>query len=464
MILSLLITALPLAAAVRIPAIFSDGMVLQRGKPVAIFGWADPGEKVIVSFAGRNEETTTGKDGHWIVHLKTMDASNLGQELTVRGQNTITIKDVLVGEVWHCAGQSNMGMKLSGVYDFDLVMKESEDPLLRHYRIDDKPSEQPADDTFMPHAWTAASPKTVGRFTATGYFFAMELRRELKVPVGLINTSMGGTVVEVWLPAEGFKALEGKITPREQGKTSLFFNARVNPIIPFTLRGVIWYQGCSNSLTDEDEYVNMTEELIRGWRKMWNDDFPFFYVQFQGYDKFGHVYARLRESQARFLEVPGTAMAVTIDVGGSNLHSENKLDIGKRLALAALALTYGRKCEFSGPIYRSLEIKDGGKMHVTFDHVGSGLICGTKTRLESVKEGKDGIVGNFQLAGKDGKYYDANGVIDGDAVIVSSPDVPAPVSIRYLFTAMPIAEQTLLYNKEGLPAGPFRTDNFPRVD
>ena len=539
-------------AEVRLPNIFGDGMILQRDMAVPVWGWATAGEKVTVSFGGQEKSATADASGKWMVRLDAMPASRSPQEMTVAGRNTLTLKDALVGEVWLCGGQSNMEMAVRGCFNFEAESAAATNSAIRQIKVGLSCAAAPKDDLDASTGkWTVCSPETVGRFTAAGYFFAREIAKELDVPVGLINDNWGGTRIEPWTPPEGFR-LEASVpqigeisrtvdswnpateigrealrqylaklkewipaaeaalaaeqmpppAPKSPGPDlvnstpTVLFNAMIAPVVPYAIRGALWYQGESNG--DEGvTYLHKMKALIGSWRRLWGEgDFPFYYVQLAAWQRSdpdkpagGDGWARLREAQLQALAIPNTVMSVTIDIGDAadNIHPKNKQDVGRRLALWALARTYGKNIEFSGPLYKS-HVIEGDKVRIVFDHAAGGLIAGEKNGLAPVKEVMDGKLKWFAIAGQDKVWHWADAVIDGQTVLVSSSKVPEPVAVRYAFAMNPEGpngdrqydavssskvpapvvlryelmnpEGANLYNKEGLPASPFRTDDW----
>ncbi len=508
-----------LIADVRMPKIFGDNMVLQRDIPVPVWGWAEKGEAVTVSFAGQEKTATAGDDGRWTLKLDPMKANKEPGVFKVRGKNEISCKNVLVGEVWICSGQSNMEMSVNGSLNAKEECAAATNPIIRHIKVKNTQSHYPKDD-ISGNAWVECSPGTVGNFTAVGYFFARELVKELDVPVGLIGSNWGGTRIEPWTCPEGFKAvpeLKGIVPqfeawdvrteagqkaygdqianmkawleaaekalaaktpvpdapspfpPADHQQPTKLFNAMINPLIPFAFRGAIWYQGESNG-GEDIIYMHKMRALIEGWRKMWNQagntDFPFYHVQlanFQNSDPNnaagGDGWAKLRDAQRKSITaIPHTGMAVIIDIGeAGDIHPKNKQDVGARLARWALAKDYGKDIVFSGPLYKDMKV-EGDKIRVSFDSVGGGLVIGEKKGLEPMTEVKDGKLKWFAIAGEDKKWQWADAVIDGGTVVVSSPNVKQPVAVRYSFMMNPVGAN--LYNREGLPASPFRTDEW----
>jgi sialate O-acetylesterase len=502
----LFVAAVPLAAEVKLPHVIGDHMVLQRDVPLPVWGWADPGETVTVMVGGHEARTRADAKGHWMVKLPALEAGG-PHEMTVSGENTIRLTDILVGEVWLCAGQSNMEMGIGVVQDGQQEVAAADYPQIRLYELPRNTAGQPAPD--LEATWRVCSPATIaaggwGGFSAVGYFFGRELHKELDVPVGLIDTTWGGTRIEPWTPPEGF-ALVPKLAeiadqieqanrdyrnalpasldaidswvkatrqalaedqtllpappawPRHpldnNGQPTGLYNGMVHPLVPFAIRGAIWYQGEANvHAVDGMMYYEKTKALIGGWRAVWDQgDFPFYFVQLAPFNYKRHIremsdYAlpEIWEAQAASLSIPNTGMAVITDIGNLNdIHPRNKLDVGKRLALWALAQTYGRDgIVYSGPLYRSMAVEDG-KIRIQFDHVGGGLAS------------RDGQPLNwFEIAGEDRQFVEAQAKIDGQTVIVWSDKVAEPVAVRFGWHQQ--AEPNLM-NKEGLPACPFRT-------
>jgi len=507
------ITAPAAVAAPRLPGFFTDNMVLQRDKPVPIWGWADPGETVTVEFAGQKHPATADEHGRWTVTLDPMEASSEGRTLAV-GEN-IKLANVLVGDVWLCSGQSNMAMTAGGVRNAKDELASATLPLIRHVKFANVTAGSPRDDIRAP--WVVCSPNTARGFTAVGFFFARKLHEELKVPIGLINSSWGGTMIEPWTAPEGFamvpelkaladklnavlptteagrathgkalndvkkwvaeaeKALEAKrsfpplpgvpsVGTRNTTPTAIY-NAMIRPLIPFAIRGAVWYQGESNGREGES-YFHKMQALIGGWRALWKQgDFPFFFVQLASFQKptdvprGGDGWAMLREAQRKSLSITNTGMAVIIDIGEArDIHPKNKQDVGLRLALWALTNEYGRKDVVpSGPLYKSHKA-EGNTLRIEFDHAGGGLMVGKKDGLSPAVEVPDGTLKRFAVAGEDRRWFWADAKIDGNTVALSSPAVAAPVAARYAFSMNP--EGCNLYNREGLPASPFRTDDW----
>lgn len=487
--------------------LFCDHAVLQRDREVPVWGWTTPKEKVTVTFHDQKVEGTAGDDGRWMVKLAPMKASAESSDLTATvGGKTTTLHDVLVGEVWVCSGQSNMEWRVDQSDNAAKEIASANYPLIRHFRVPHVMSDTPVDFFKTSETWTPTTPVTVKRYSGVAYFFARDLYENLHVPIGLINTSWGGKMIEVFMSQEaiagdpnaaalqkrweeekgrvpaqmklyeekmakagdtatkpatssaadsgeetGPKTLGAPMNPEQvarQHHPSCIFNAMMNPVIPYGIRGVIWYQG-EHNIARAGEYHSLFTSLITDWRKKFGQgDFPFYFAQLSTFvaplDKTHVGYAELREAQFQTLQtVPNTGMAVTIDVGlpgAVRVHPTDKQDVGARLARIAKANTYGLGGEFSGPLFKSAA-KDKDGIRVDFDHVAGGLVL------------KESAESPFELAGGDGKFVPATARIDGKSLIVQAPSVPDPVSVRYAWADAPTAT---LFNTEGLPASSFR--------
>jgi len=624
-------------ADVRVAKIFGDGMVLQRNQPIPVWGWADKGEDVVVAFRTQTRKVQAGTDGKWQV---TFGPESAGGPYTLRvsGKNKLELKDILVGDVWICSGQSNMEWPLASAQRAKEEIAAANYPQIRHFKVRNDAGGQPKEDLAFEGSWKPALPENAGDFTAVGYFFARELHRELNVPIGLINTSWGGTDIEPWISKKGFensndfkqmiaslpaidlqaeakarataiqelvKGFQGSlptaetaaswrlpsfndsswpkmnvpqlweqgalkdvdgtvwlrksvdIAPEDAGKEAslslgtiddndetfvngtkvgattgytvkrtysipkgllkpgknviavrvedfsgggglygeaaelylklgskvvplagpwasqveavqtdsnfinpnsyptVLYNAMIHPLIPFAMKGVLWYQG-ENNAGRAQEYRKAFPLMIQDWRKQWGQpSFPFYFVQLASYNaangnsEQGSTWAELREAQSMTLSVPNTGMAVTTDIGEEkDIHPRNKQDVGHRLALVALHDTYGKKIVFEGPTYKSMKI-EGNKIRISFSSVGGAL---------STKD-KQSVLSGFAIAGEDRKFKPAKAVLQGNEVIVEQEGVPKPVAVRYNWADYAGAGN--LYNKEGLPAAPFRTDTWP---
>ncbi len=628
-------STLQISAQVKLARIFNDHMVIQRSKPIQVWGWAKAGEKISVSLAGNTQHVKANKDGEWLAVLPQLTAGG-PHELIVKGNNSILLKDVMIGEVWLCSGQSNMEWTVSTSAFADEEIRNATHPMIRHFKVPHTTSLQPEKD-LKGGAWEICDPATAGNFTAVGYFYARELLKQLNVPVGLINSSWGGTNVETWISIESFFAnqefaslknkmpanldtitsrrrarfdqmihnlqehlpapteavlfakpdfddvnwktirlpvqwenaglpgLDGTVWFRKEFqvpadinlsdvmlelgpiddidstfvngilvgtktvwnedraykiptgvlKTSgnliavkvtdngggggiygkpedmqlrigthstslagdwkiqveevlqegnsidpnayptLLYNGMIYPVIRYPIRGAIWYQGESNA-GRAVQYKTSFPLMINDWRKQWKQEFPFLYVQLTSYESSGGTsqnggseWAELREAQAETLRLPHTGMAVIVDIGESgDIHPKNKQDVGKRLAANALVNVYGINREYSGPLYRSMEIKDN-KVVISFTHANEGLVV----------RNKYGYINGFEIAGADKKFYFARAFAEENKVIVFSESVLNPVAVRYAWADDP--NDVNLFNKEGFPAAPFRTDKWP---
>lgn len=499
------LTAVSALAGVTLPSVLNSHMVLQRDMPVPVWGWADAGEKVTVSFAGQLKEAAADADGRWMVKLNPMPANAQPQTMTINGRNEIKLDDILVGEVWIGSGQSNMQWSVDAALNPQQEIAEANYPNVRLFNVPLVSS--PVKNDNVNASWTACSPQSAPKFSAVLYFMGRHLHKELNVPVGLIASSWGGSRIEPWTPVEGFEqvasqrdnvrtirmntpgypeydnAMQGYLSqvqawattgkdlvkarkplpplpdrpgPLAHGHQQLVgtYNAMIHPLVPFALRGAIWYQGESNN-GEGMLYLDRMKALIGGWRAVWKQgDFPFYHVQLAPYnysrkgpevDRATTALAEIWEAQAESVkQIPHTGMAVINDIGDVNdIHPKNKQEAGRRLALIALANDYGRKdLVFSGPVYREHAV-DGPRIRLKFDHTGGGLAS---------RDGKP--LTWFEVAGADGKFVAAEAAIDGKDVIVSAAGVAEPKSARYAWSQ--IAEPNLM-NKEGLPAGAFRT-------
>ena len=636
---ALLFNTIGVFANIKLPRIFGDNMVMQRDQPSYIWGWADPKEKITVRFHSQVKKTTADKSGKWKITLDP-EAAGGPFQINVAGKNTININNVLIGDVWICSGQSNMEWTLRNSNNAQLEISAANYPQIRHFKVPNTVAAEPKDD-ITGGEWKICSPETAADFTAVGYFFARELVKELNVPVGLLNTSWGGTHSETWTSREAFensdefktmiaglpklnfdsiarqrtaatrKRIEGLQGPLDNiatevpswrtmtiddskwpvmkvpglweqqapgdldgvvwlrksfevnaadagkeavidlstiddadetyvngsrvGATSgynikrkytipagtlkegrniiaikvsdssggggiygdaaevkitiggrsqplsgdwkykveavnnasgavgpnsyptLLFNAMVNPLIPFAMKGVIWYQGESNA-GRAYQYRQAFPLMISDWRKHWKQgDFPFYFVQLasfsasNGDSRKGSSWAELREAQTMTLQLPNTGMAVTTDIGEpKDIHPRNKQDVGKRLALVALNKTYGRNITSGGPVYQSMKV-DGNKVIISFTNVGGGL----------VSKDKYGYLKGFEIAGSDQQFQYAKALIEGDKVIVYQEGISNPAAVRFGWADD--ASDNNLFNKEGLPAVPFRTDNWKGI-
>ncbi len=488
-VLFLLVTALAAHAEVKLPALFTDHMVLQQGQSIKVWGWAAADEEVTVTFRKQTASIKSSAAGKWMVTLKSEKAGG-PDTLKVSGKNSITITDVLVGEVWVASGQSNMEWPLRSSFEPANDIAGSANPMIRLFTVPKLKADAPVDD--VKSKWQECAPESVPGFSAVAYYFARDLQKALKVPVGIIHTSWGGSPAEVWMSekvlssnadhkrdifdaytqqkakveaavkqwaAEQAESKAGgkEFTKRKPGlgwKPTELYNGMIAPLIPYAIQGAIWYQGESNA-GRAHQYRTLMADLIRNWRSDWGQGkFTFLQVQLAPFmavkDQPGEsTWAELREAQGLAAQAVGKAgVAVITDVGDpKDIHPTKKEPVGARLALAARSIAYGEKIVSSGPAYDSMKVK-GDKAIVSFDHVGAGL------------EARGGELKGFAIAGEDKKFVWAKAEIQGDKVIVSSPDVPKPVAVRYGWADCPVVN---LWNKDGLPASPFRTDKFPMI-
>jgi sialate O-acetylesterase len=455
-----LLIAGPASADVKLPAIFGNGMVLQREMPVPVWGWDAPGTEVTVAAGDAKASAKADGTGAWSVKLPALKAGG-PIEVTVTGTSTVKFADVLMGEVWICSGQSNMEMTVGSSDRAQEEIASARYPKIRHIKINHRPAFEPKTD--VPTAgWQVCSPETVGGFTAAGYFMARHLLQSLDVPIGLIGSNWGGTRIEPWTPPEGFKLvpalkdIAGNLGsyPKKNAKGEIdhqsalaLYNGMIHPLVPYAIRGAIWYQGESNN-GEGMLYLEKMKALIEGWREVFKRPYmPFYYVGLAPFRYGGDpaALAGIWEAQEAALSIPGTGMAVTVDISNlADIHPKNKQEVGRRLALWALARDYGRKdLVFSGPLYRAMTV-EGDKARISFYHVGGGLVS---------RDGKP--LSWFTIAGEDGKFVEAKASIDGETVVVSSPAVAKPVAVRFGWHQ---EAEPNLSNKEGLPAAPFRTD------
>ena len=516
-----------LRADIKPSPLFSEGAVLQQGAPIPVWGTANAGERITVLLDRQEASATAGRDGKWKVHLPPREAGGPFAMAISGSNNSLTFGNVMVGEVWVCAGQSNMAFDLKEADNAATEIPKANYPKLRVFGVGAKGYALPQ-TTLSGGKWVECSPQTAGGFTAVGYFFGRDLLKARSVPVGLISTAWCGTPAEAWTSLDGLKKAkelqayvaiaqkladdypraayllpgrfakywaeftrwneskgkayqkayaewagateaakaEGKRPPmpppapaamppeppsspdadEAMPKTpTVIFNGRIAPLTPYAIKGVLWYQAEGNAIKAE-EYRTLFPCLIADWREKWGiGSFPFLFVQLPPFERF---VPEIREAQLLTLgKSPNTAMAVTVDLGGANeLHPNKKEPVGARLALAARAVAYGEAIEYSGPLFQSMKV-EGNRAILFFQHTGSGMIA------------KDSELKGFVIAGTDGKFVPAKAAIAGETVVVTSPEVAAPVAVRYGWENVPNVN---LFNKEGLPASPFRTDCPPK--
>lgn len=509
--------ASPSFADVRLSALFTDHAVLQRDLPLRVWGWAEPGEKIVVKLGTESGEAVTGKDGKWQVTLKPQPVSKTPLSLTVTGNNSIKLQDILLGDVWLCSGQSNMEWPLA-LCDAPADIRDADLPLVRHFGVEMNFASKPQEN--VRGRWQVCTPQTAGGFTAVGFYFGRKVHRETGVPIGLLRSSVGGTNIELWMSQETLmntpslapygkimrdslatyqKDLAGSLSEIEEWTAKsraeqkagrpipmpptipefpfgekmfrprcvTLHNGMIAPLIPFSMKGALWYQGENNAggPVESQQYIEKKKAMIADWRKYFgNPDLPLYFVQLAAWQSpskdpaGGDGWAMIRDAQRNCLRIPKTGMAVATDIGdAADIHPKNKADVGERLALWALANEYGKNLTVSGPLFKELKI-EGTKAIVHFDHVGAGLTAGVKLGREPVKPSADAKLTYFAIAGKDRKWFWADAIIVGDNVICTHPQVPNPVAVRYAFTMNPVGAN--LYNKDGLPASPFRSDDW----
>jgi sialate O-acetylesterase len=436
--LSILASSVPAARAdVKLPKVISSHMVLQRDRALPIWGWADPDEEVTVRLDDATATVKADAQGDWKVVLPAMKADGKAHSMTVSGKNKIELGDILIGDVWIGSGQSNMEMGIAACDKAKEEIAAANYPKIRLMLVPKVQVAAPAKD--VKAEWLECSPKTVaaggwGGFSAALYYFGQRLHKELDVPVGLIDSSWGGSPIEPWT-----------VSGNNGGG---MYNGMIAPVKPLAIRGVIWYQGEAN-VGSGLKYYDKMKALIEGWREVWGYDFPFYFVQLAPFAGYGPgSLPPLWEAQVASLKIPGTGMAVTTDIVHNigDIHPRNKFDVGNRLALWVLAKEYGKKdLVYSGPLYKSMTV-DGNKIRLAFAHVGGGL----KSR-----DGKP--LSEFEIAGADRKFVPAEAAIDGDTVVVEAKEVASPTQVRFGWRN--VANPNLV-NKEGLPASPFQTNGW----
>ena len=455
----LLALATTAAAEVKLPSLFASHMVLQRDRAAPIWGTAAAGETVHVLLGKQLAKVKADDAGKWRAELRPQPAGGPHTIVIEGADSRIQIDDVYFGEVWICSGQSNMAWSVSRSTNAETEIAAADWPKIRFFKVPLVPAAEPQDD--CAGRWYVCGPKTVADLSAVGYFFGRELHKELDVPIGMLQTSWGGTLAEAWTSREALEAKENlkpileriETVKGDQNRASHLYNGMLHMLIPYGIRGAIWYQGESN-VTRAEQYATLFPTMIGDWRARWGQgDFPFYFVQLAPFHYNGQpepdFLAEQWDSQLKtHRSVPNTGIAVTTDIATlGDIHPPNKQDVGKRLALWALARDYGRSgLVYSGPLYRSHETEDG-KIRIRFDHAGRGL---------SSRDGQP--LTEFTVAGADQKFVPAEAQIDGDSIIVWSEEIAAPAAVRFGWRNV---AQPNLMNKDGLPASPFRTDDWP---
>jgi sialate O-acetylesterase len=497
-VIGLLFTFNAALAELRLHGLFTDNMVLQRDEAVYIFGFADDDDTVTLHFRDQRVRPKV-KDGRWMAKLKPLKAGG-PDKLTVtsfrnyrKGRpmpppETNEISNVLVGEVWIASGQSNMEWPMRASADPDKEIPAATNPNIRLYTVPKLKAVRPTNN--VSGSWELCEPTATSNFSAVAYYFARDLQKAVNVPVGIIHTSWGGSPAEVWMSERVLKQkeydsiwtyykegntkyqaalakfekaeAEAKKTgtplkgdrPRAGWTPTELYNGMIAPLIPFTIKGAIWYQGESNA-GRAWEYRRLFQDMIKNWREDWDQgNFPFLLVQLAPFKRIKSGvdesdWAELREAQGLAVkELPKVGMAVITDVGDEkDIHPKKKEPVGARLALAARAIAYDERIEYSGPVYKSMDVRRN-KILLSFDHVGSGL------------EARGGELKGFSICGADRRFQWAKATIEGDKVVVTHYDIAEPVAVRYGWADYPVVN---LWNKDGLPASPFRTDNFPMI-
>jgi sialate O-acetylesterase len=449
-------------AEIKLPAIFGDHMVLQQQTDAPLWGQATAGKvvRLVTSWNKKSYSVQADNQGNWKIKVKTPVAGG-PYEITISDSSTRRLKNVLIGEVWVCSGQSNMAMTMKGYYNQPVLgsneaIATSANPNIRMFTVKTDKSLKPKDD--FTGEWKECLPENTGDISATAYYFGKMLQQVLGVPVGLINSSWGGTRIEPWMSEYGIKNFGWVSLPDKnmQGDFSpqiptVLFNAMINPIVGYGIRGAIWYQGESNR-NEPDQYQKLMPGLAENWRHEWGiGDFPFYYVQIAPfeYGTSGLSSAFLREAQLRAsTAIPNFGMACLMDTGEKNcIHPADKKAAGDRLAYLALAKTYGKSgFAYSGPVFKEMVV-EGGVVKLTFDFAANGLTSSDK-ELE-----------NFEVAGVNKRFYPAKAFITREGVSLYSPSVEKPVAVRYAFKDFVVGD---LFNTEGLPASSFRTDDWEK--
>jgi sialate O-acetylesterase len=433
---------------ISLPSVFSDNMVLQRNSDVKIWGWAKPGEVVKISTTWGNDtlQTRVGKNGKWEIMLPTPDIRG-PQQVSITGYNTVVLKNMLLGEVWLVSGQSNMEWTAAaGIYNAEAAIADAENDQIRFFTVLNRTASCPQQD--LDGSWVASTPETMKHFSAIAYFFGKKINKELGVPVGLINSSWGGTPAEVWMPSEVIENCKelteaAKMLPKTEWgprDPGLLYNAMIAPLVPFELAGVLWYQGESNT-DNADHYEQIFSELINSWRQKWHKELPFFYAQIAPYgygDNFWGV--KVRDAQRRVLKMPKTGMVMTSDIGDiKDIHPRNKEDVGLRFAALALSDVYGREIAAHAPLVSEIK-KNKNKLKITFSNA------------EKLSLNKENPASQFEVAGKDGNFKPVKFSIKNNTIELNVREIKDPVEVRYSWRNTGTSN---IFNEAGLPASSF---------
>ncbi len=475
------------AQNIKAASIFGDNMVLQQGINVPVWGTSKPKQELTISFAGNNIKAKADENGKWVAKIPKMKASGPLKMVISSAEDSLVFKYIMIGEVWLASGQSNMQMKLSEVNNAQKEINEAKFNKIRFFNVALNISNKPLEE--VKGSWKLCSPENAKQFSAAAYFFARDLHLDQNVPVGIISSSWGATPSEAWTSSESlishpdFKdsvkryqkleenwellysdflkntelakqsnnTIKAPVLPKEKNYPTALYNSMIAPIVPYGIKGVIWYQG-ENNAPRAMQYRSLFPLLINDWRNKWNNEkLPFLFVQLANYrvrntePVSADPWVLLREAQSMTLKLPNTGMAVTIDIGDAkNIHPKNKQDVGKRLFLVASNLVYHKPVVYSGPVYEAMMVKNQN-VELSFKNSGKGLSSNGE-KLTA-----------FEIAGADKKFYWADAEIVGDKIVLSSKEVSKPLAVRYAWSTNPAAS---LFNKEGLPASPFRTDDW----
>lgn len=449
----------------QLPSIFTSGAVLQRDVAFPVWGTALSGASVTVTLNGISETATADTDGNWTVNFQAMTAGGPYTMSVASGTDTINLTDIYLGDVWLASGQSNMEWKVNQLPIAADVIAAANDLQIRQFKVSSTLNEEPSTTIPVNSVWTPATTDFVGDFSAVGYFFAEHLRSSVDVPIGIINATYGGSRIETWMSEDMLGYDEQDVILADGAlhrQPTMTYNSMINPLLPFPIKGFLWYQGESNNATLEDvnAYGAQFQALIQGWRTAWGQgDLPFFWVQLPNFGgtpgpipSDTHLWPLFRASQDSALVLPNTGQAITIDVGDpSDIHPPDKEPVGYRLALIARKMVYGEDIVYSGPLHQTDVFHQDGVISINYDHIGGGLVANT-----------DGTAGSFTLKGDDGTYVRGEAIIEGDQILVWHDDVLEPVLVRYAWENNPIDPN--LYNNEGLPAAPFEAAVSPAPD